>query len=242
MKIRQPKKLSLCIGNWFDGAINYNYEHKLFAEEDLPVAEVKEYFVGKLEQEIQSIEIWDDEEIKENHQILKDLGVKWVETFHKEVCGYIKPFEVQPYLKMGFKNSALELYAKPDVIEVSETIRDNKTSGKIWQQSKADQSLQPLCYSLFRDGLGKNIHREFYFDILVKTKTAKIQQLKVVVDDQKRKNFLIFMNNIKTQIESSYADDNFPPSAYYRNDNLCSKKYCPIAEECARQWEIKVKD
>lgn len=242
LKVKQPKKLSLCIGNWFDDSINYNYEHKLFSDEDLPVKEVKEFFVGKLEQEIQSIEIWDDQELKEHPKVLKDRGVKWIEKFHSDICHYVKPSQVQPYLKMGFKGSKIELYAKPDVIEITETIRDNKTSGKIWQQSKADSSLQPLAYSLFADGIGKNIIREFWFDILVKSIKPKIQQLKVIVDDQKRRNFLIFMNNIKTQIESSYSDNNFPPSAFYKGDNLCSKKYCPIAKECARRWSIRIKE
>jgi hypothetical protein len=239
LKIKQPKKLSLSFGNWIDDAVTQDYTVKAFSDKDLPLSEVKEIFVAKMESEVDRIEIWDDENKDKNYW--KDYGVKGIEVFYKDVCKFVSPEEIQPYLKMTFKDSPIELYGKPDVVEKTETIRDTKTTGRSWEQSKADQSLQPLCYSLFKDGIGMGIHREFYFDILVKLHKPKIQKLKVVVDDVKRKNFLRFINSVVKQIDNSLAENNFPNSAYYRADPLCCHRYCAVANECEKRYHIKIK-
>jgi hypothetical protein len=242
LKIPQKRKLSVVLGAIFDETINENYSAKLFSDKDLPSKEVVEIFASKFENEIQTIEIWDDEEIENNPSIIKDIMTSGVELFHKEVCHFVNPESVQPFLKMSFKNSPITIFGKPDVIEIEDrSIRDNKTSGRAWQENKANQMLQPLAYDLFKYGIGKNIRSEFFYDILIKTKKPKIQQIKVIIDDEKRKNFLRFMHSIVKQIDNSLAEDNFPPSAYYRADPLCSQKYCPVWKGCENRYHIKIR-
>jgi CRISPR/Cas system-associated exonuclease Cas4 (RecB family) len=104
-------------------------------------------------------------------------------------------------------------------------IEEFKTSGRAYSQLEADTSLQPTCYV--------NAAQEFYgrrasveYTVLVKTKTPKIQRLKV----ERADSDLGRLGDIIENIELAVRSDIFYPVESPLN---CST--CPFRHPC-REW------
>lgn len=235
LKYREPANQNLFFGTIFDDSLTYDYSHKIGVGKDLPKDVLTDYFRTRYESEKDKVENWEDEDAAK----LKEIGTKGIEIFYNEIFPNVQPKEVQPKLAMTFKDTNFILSGRPDLIEVSGTIVDNKTSGRAKPQYEVDQSPQALIYSIFKDG-GTDIVREVRFDVLVKTKAPKPQQIKTLITPEYRQSGLRFIANVIDNINSQLERKNFPPTAFHRGSWDCG--YCAVSDLCRKTWGFPVPD
>lgn len=234
LRIRQPLNHALFFGNIFDDTMNYNYKDKITSEKDLPRDVVTDFFVTKFDSEKQRVGSWEDKKPKD----LREVGAKGVSAFMEEVTPDVHPVEVQTRLSMTFQENNLVLVGYPDFIERGGVIGDNKTAGKSKRQEEIDRAYQPLIYSLFKDQTSE-APREVRYDVLVKTKKPKIQQIRTTVTGEDRRNGLKYISNTVALINSMKQTQNFPPMGY-RGPATWVCSYCAAADLCRKTWGTKV--
>ncbi len=122
-------------------------------------------------------------------------------------------------------------------------IHDDKTAGKTWlhrtgpkagkPNRSATTSLQPQAYTLaasedkdLRDqvDVGKLV-----FDIALRTKKPELQRVEVTVSPAQRADYLRAVEASRLQMIATIDHGFFYPN---RNSFLCSRRWCPFADEC----------
>lgn len=231
---REPSNSNLVYGFVHDDAVNWDYAHKKAHGNNRPKGDVQDYFRSAWDAKKDEILDWDEEDPAK----LKELGTKGIDVFYTDVMQSVIPVEVQPNLELPFKGTQFRLTGRPDFIDKPATIGDNKTSKTKKPDTFIAQGMQPVLYSLMKDGVqGKP--REVRFDILVKAKTGPwVQQMKVVIDENYRRGALNMMSSFVASINSSLATKNFPPSAFARKDWACD--YCGCKDLCRKVWGLPV--
>lgn len=216
-----------------DDAVNFDYGHKRTAGKDLPKSDVQDYFRSSFDAAKDKVLDWDGEDPAD----IKETGTKGINIFYDEVMQAVQPAEVQPKLEMSFKDSGLKLVGRPDFFETSGTIGDNKTSRAKKQDEFISQAVQPVYYSVLKDGLS-DVHREVRYDILVRTKVPKVQQMKVVIDQAYREASLRVLSSFVQKVNTQLSAKNFPPTAFFRKSWECG--YCPVKDLCRKVWGLPV--
>lgn len=234
LRIKQSLNHALFFGNVFDDTMNYNYEDKITSGKDLPKDVVQDFFATKFDSAQATVEDWEEQKPKQ----LREIGIGGVKLFLEEITPHVQVEEVQPKLSMTFKESNLVLTGYPDFIETVGTIGDNKTGGKSKRQSDIDQAIQPVVYSLFKDQLTDNV-REVRFDVLVKNKKPKVQQIKTVMTKERRQAGLKYISNSVSYIQTLKDAQNFPPLAFFRPGSWeCG--YCSASDLCRKTWGLDI--
>lgn len=227
LKLKRPSNHALFFGRKFDETLNYNYGNKRITDKDLPKDDLKDYFRAGFDAEKDQVDSWEDHSPAD----LKEIGTKGVDAFAEEVTPAVHPEEVQPKFQMTFSESNVILTGIPDFIEKSGTIGDNKTSGRAYDENKILQAHQPVIYSLSKDW-NSDKPREVRYDVLVKTKKPKVQQLKLEVTKEYRDAELQYLASAIDSIRNMMASKNFPPTAFHRGGWDCG--YCSHVETCRK--------
>lgn len=227
LKLKRPTNHALFFGRKFDEVLNYNYGNKKITDKDLPKADLQDYFRAGFDAEKDQVEMWEDHDPAD----LKEIGTKGVEAFANEVTPAVHIEEVQPKFQMTFEQSNVTLTGIPDFVEKSGTIGDNKTSGKSYGENKILQAHQPVIYSLSKDW-DSDKPREVRYDVLVKTKKPKVQQLKLLVTKEYRDAELQYLSNAIDSIRAMILSKNFPPTAFHRGSWDCG--YCAYSDTCRK--------
>ncbi len=246
LKYREPSNSNLMFGIVMDETLNYNYGEKITSGKDLPKSHLQDFFRTHFDAQKEKVELWEDEDPVK----LKEAGTEGVGLFHQDVIGTVMPARIQPKLSMTFANTNLILSGRPDVDEATGGIIDNKTAKASKPDTFINQSPQPPIYSILLDFEKSQkqaqtteliVHQkiqEVRFDILVKTKKPKIQQLKVAITPEDRKAALGVIANTVKMIKSLKDSDNFPPTAFFRGGWECG--YCPVAKLCRETWGLNI--
>jgi hypothetical protein len=179
------------------------------------------------------VDAWEDQD-PDN---LKEVGTKGLDIFYDEVVSEVHPAKVQPKLRMTFEDSNVILSGRPDVLEKSNQIIDNKTAKASKPETYIKQAIQPPIYSILTNPEEKK-PQEVRFDVLVKTKKPKVQPLKTVVTQEKRDATLKVVANTVDAIRMMKAKKNFPPDAFFRQGWECG--YCPVANLCRKTWGLDI--
>lgn len=233
LKYREPSNANLFFGTVFDETLNYNYGEKITSGKDLPKSTLQDYFRAQFDAGKDKVELWKDEQ----PDALKETGTSGVDVFREEVTDMVHPVKVQPKLSMTFSNANVILNGRPDVLDKSTVIVDNKTSAKTQPDTYIKQALQPPIYSILSKEEAQK-DQEVRFDILVKTKKPKVQQLKVTITDQHRQATLKVIANQLDLLSAMKERQNFPPSAFYRGGWECG--YCAVAGLCRKTWGLDI--
>lgn len=233
LKYREPLNGNLFFGSRFDETLNYNYGNKKTSGKDLPKGDLQDFFRATWDAQKDQVEGWEDAKPDE----MKEVGTNGIEVFHKEVLPSVQPVEVQPKLSMTFKNQNVVLTGYPDVLEGNSQIIDNKTSGKTQTETYIKQAIQPPVYSILTSAESTQ-PQEVRYDILVKTKKPKVQQLKTVITHADRQATLKYISNSIEAIRSMTDRKNFRPTAFFRGGWECG--YCPVANLCRETWGLNI--
>lgn len=225
--LKRPPGAALTFGGSFDVGINENYRHKEVKRKDLPVKQVKELFSAAWEEKKGNTLFLPDEKPGE----IKDIGIKCVDVFHKEICKKVQPVKgsVQKKIVIPFPNVDYDILGYLDVTDEKTGERvDNKTAGRSWPEDRPLKEIQPIIYTLGDKGVS-----HFRYDIAVKTKVPKTQQLKRVVTPVEKAGILRYIAHVKDAIDNEIF---FPR----REHTMCSHRFCGYAELCEKEfgWTI----
>lgn len=226
-KVFLPTSEGLFFGRVTDEAVSYNYAQKVHSDKDLPRDEIKDFFRTKFKETKDQVDDWggaDPDDVLEE-------GTGALDIFYNDVMRQVRPRAVQEKLRMSFSNSPLVVSGVPDVIEKTEVIADTKTA----KRAKSDsflQAPQPVFYSLLLDWSHEK-PREFRYDILVRTKKPKVQQMKTLVTKEYRDATLHQIAAVHEEINAKLqAGQTFLPTAFYRGGWECG--YCSVSEICRK--------
>ncbi len=192
--IKIPPKSALVVGKDFHKTLEVNYVQKVETHEDLPVADLKEFFAATFDEDIEAVE-WSDKEKAEKVDVakgrLKDTGVGCVEVYQEDVAPTIQPIELEQPFRIKFDNdfpydlggttdmtAEIDDQGDKEQIDIFRpdgvVIVDNKTAGQSPVKNAAHKSLQLTIYTIgyrARTGL---IERGCRLDSVVKNKKPKV--------------------------------------------------------------------
>lgn len=103
---------------------------------------------------------------------------------------------------MGFENVPYTLKGYLDLVDQNKIIRDTKTSKRSYPEDAAQTDLQLTAYSLaFRTFEGRQ-EQSLRFDVMVKNKTIKIQQISTARSQEDINRFLKIFAYVAKAIQS----------------------------------------
>lgn len=234
LKYKEPLNHNLFFGLRFDDTLNYNYGEKITSDKDLPKGDLQDYFRTQWDAQKDQVAAWEDQ----TPDNLKEIGTNGLSVFYDEVVGEVHPAQVQPKLRMTFEDENVILSGRPDVLEVSNQIIDNKTAKASKPETYIKQAIQPPIYSILTNPLGSTKPQEVRFDVLVKTKKPKVQPLKTVVTQEQRDATLKVVASTVDVIRMMEEKKNFPPDAFFRQGWECG--YCAVAKLCRKTWGLNI--
>jgi hypothetical protein len=174
---KQPPGAASLWGRADHAASELNYRQKVETGEDLPVAEVREFFQAQIDVEVEEAgglnEMeWKADQRSQKRKVIDDVkvrGAMLTEAYHLEVAPSVQPITVEEkfevmvdgvpvpiigYLDLEAKPSERHLAAKgegePATTYDLHRIIDRKTSGKKVSKPAADWSVQAGIYQLAR--------------------------------------------------------------------------------------------
>lgn len=225
-RLRKPPGAALTFGRSFGEGIDENYRHKAKQRVDLPVKKVEEIFSAEWNKgKSHTLFLPDEKPAK-----LKDLGIKCIDKFHKEVCSKVQPVpdSVQKKIIISFPNVDYDLLGFQDLEDEKGFTVDNKTANKSWPEDRPQKEIQPMIYTLPQPGKSK-----FRYDIAVKTTFPQIQQIEMIITPEQKQGILKYIAHIKDAIDSQV----FLPR---RDHYMCSHRWCGYAELCEKEFGWKI--
>lgn len=147
--------------------------------------------------------------------------------FNDQVAPTIQPVAVEERIEMMVPGLDIPMAGTIDWREADPAKwSDLKTSGKVWDQEKADAEIQPTLYPRLIEHLTGVRPTELKFNILVKTKEVKHQTLTTTRTDDDWRTLIQKARLMLAQIQAGI----FPPAdpAWWG----CSPKWCGYWWSC----------
>jgi len=230
IKIR-PKS-ALVVGKDFHKTVEVNYDQKKETHEDLPVADLKEFFAATFDEDIQEVE-WSKKEKAEKIEVvrgrLKDTGVGCVEIYQEVVAPAIQPIELEQPFRIQFDNDfpydlggttdmTAEVDDQGDEEQIAifrpegEVIVDNKTAGASPVKNAAHKSFQLTVYTIGHRARTGKIERGCRLDSVVKNKTPKVVCQPTIRTNAQLQTGLKLIGRIAQNIEHAKQTGAFLPA------------------------------
>lgn len=225
-----PPTGALLLGTNVHRAIEYNMSQKIETHEDLPEADVLDYFSAVFDAS-KSEAVWYEDERPGD---FKDTGIRVLKTHHQLVAPELMPLAVEKGFMLSLKSKPKTPDEEPivyptiegwvDLINTEHKIIDNKTIGQTPKTPKPDHKLQTTIYTagMRLSGMTDAKPRIIY---LVKTKTPKVVQFDVPITVSDWAYFQAVLNSVVRGIEN----DVFIPN---RNTWKCNRRWCGYWEMC----------
>jgi len=207
-------------------AQEFNYKQKIKSKKDLPLKEIDSFMVEFLITEFKNnSENPDFFSVrygkKETGEAIMCQAQKMLKTLYNEVMVNTQPLFVEMPITLNLLGQEFLLYI--DLIDEDFVIRDLKTSGQRYNESAIELNTQLTAYALgFRTKFGKK-EKAVQLDVLTKTKTPQIQQLRTQITDLQIARFLNSLEQINKAIEAKI----FPPV-----DNQMACSWCDFKDIC----------
>lgn len=220
------------LGNAADTTANEAYLQRK-ARDTLPaVGDVLDRFAAMWDWHAALVEEWDGE----TRGAMLDDGVRCMRLWRTRVAPHVRPESVQPTIRrqFGAAGDVWTLSGRLDVVAdtgAGRAIADLKLSARRFGADRITRSTQPAAYSLLSDA------PIFEFHVLVRTVTPQVQILRGVVDDVDRAHFLRVAEMTRRTIRAASTTGDWIPN---RGHFLCSRRYCPFADACEREYGGRV--
>lgn len=232
--LKIPPNTSLLLGSCYDASANLAYSFKKEKGKEEKVSVLQDCFADVFDNE--KPRVFFDEGEKPGD--LKDLGIKTVATFHKDLYPNVIPKEIQMKGSIKFSNVDYELVTIVDLIDIEDEVIDNKTTKKRWSVGQEFKAFDPVIYSLWFENEFKKPPKEFRFDIAIMKAKPEIQQVSVKVSEEEKQGFLKYTAYVVDSINKDSERGVFLP----RYDSfLCSKKKCGYWAMCQKDWGKVIK-
>ncbi len=196
--LKIPPTSSLTLGKSVHSALEGNYRQKIETKQDLPAEKMLDLFSDRWEKEVQET-IFDEDE---NAGTIKDDGIKLVGIYHGQISPTIQPKLVEKEFNLSFENVNYTLKGIIDLVDVEGTIIDHKTAKRSMMTEDVESNIQLTCYSLAYRSLFGTPEKELRFDVMVKTKIPKLQQISTSRTQADIDRFLKVVGYVSKAIQS----------------------------------------
>ena len=219
--LKIPPTGSLSLGKSVHAALEANYSQKIATKQDLPAEKVLDLFSDRWEKE--AVETVFDEDEKAG--VVKDTGVKMVTVYHEQISPTIQPRLVEHEFNLSFENVSYTLKGIIDLVDVEGTIIDHKTSKRSMIPEDVGSDIQLTCYALAYRSLFSVSEKGLRFDVMVKTKVPKLQQIPTTRSQEDIQRFLKIMGFVSKAIQSGtlYPCENKQTCSWCGYRALCEK-------------------
>lgn len=216
-----PPTGSLTLGKSIHSALEANYSQKIESKQDLPAEKVLDLFSDRWEKEAAETIFGEEEKAG----VVKDTGVKMVTLYHDQISPTIQPRLVEHEFNLNFLNVSYTLKGVIDLVTDAGEIVDHKTSKRSMVPEDVRSDLQLSCYALaYRSLFGEPEHG-LRFDVMVKTKEPKLQQIPTTRTKEDIQRFLKIMGFVSKAIQSGtlYPCENKQTCSWCGYRGLCSQ-------------------
>ena len=216
-----PPTGSLLLGKSVHSALEANYSQKIESKQDLPAEKVLDLFSDRWEQEVKETVFDEDEKAG----MVKDDGVKMVTVYHGQISPTIQPRLVEQGFNLFFENVSYTLKGIIDLVDVEGVIIDHKTAKRSMAPDDVAADIQLTCYALaYRSVFGAQ-EKELRFDVMVRTKVPKLQQIPTTRTEEDIQRFLKILGFVSKAIESGifYPCGNRQVCSWCGYYGLCEK-------------------
>jgi len=219
--LKIPPVSAITLGKSIHSALEANYSQKINTKQDLPVTQIADLFSDFWEEEAKETLFEADERAGE----VKDEGIGLINVYHEQISPNIQPKIVEKEFELSFENVSYTLKGKLDLVDSQDIIIDHKTSKRSMQVESILSDLQLTCYALaYRQVLGLK-ERALRFDVMVRNKKPKIQQLETQRTEEDINRFLKVLAYVSKAIHSNI---------FYPNENY----FCGVCgyKELCKRW------
>lgn len=217
-----PPTSSLTLGKSIHTALEANYRHKIETKHDLPEQTVLDLFSDRWDKSVGETLFEEDEQAGS----VKDDGIRLVTAYHKEIAPQIEPKHVEKEFNLAFDNVSYTLKGVIDLVDTKDTIIDHKTAKRSMAPDDVASDLQLTCYALaYRSVFGVQ-EKELRFDVMVRTKVPKLQQITTSRKQEDINRFLKVLGFVSKAIESGI---------FYPCEDRQTCSWCGYKELC-RKW------
>ncbi len=141
---------------------------------------------------------------------VKDDGIKLITNYHKIVAPKIQPIYVEREFNLNLEDG-YKLNGFMDIIDDKDFIVDHKTTKRSMTEDAVKSDLQLTAYALAYRKLEGKEEAGLRFDVMVRTKKPKIQQIKTYRTGQDIDRLLKLFRYVRKAIDSEifYPNQNF---------------------------------
>lgn len=226
---RIPPGIALVVGGSVHKASEFNFKQKLSTETDVGLEALQDTVATNYAKTLDERGVFlAPDEAPGAKKLLgegKDTAVGLMKPYHDDFAVYIQPeiIEARTTLDIGID---LPVVAVLDLYTKDKRLSDLKTAARSWSQGKADTSTQATIYREVVKALTGEYPDKITFDILVKTKTPKLQTLETSRTDE---DLRIVAKRFRQMIRMVSAGI-FPPAE--PDGWICSPRFCGFYFTC----------
>jgi len=169
LKIPPPSEITL--GKSIHLTLEENYRQKIKTRKDLPLEQIKDLFSDAWERRVKDTLFEEDEKPGK----VKDDGIRLVTSYHKIIAPKIQPVYVEKEFSLNLEDYTLKGFI--DLVDDRNFIVDHKTTKRSMREDQVRNDPQLTAYSLAYRKLEGRKERGLRFDVMVRTKEPKIQQI-----------------------------------------------------------------
>lgn len=226
--IKLPARGAMTLGLAVDGAVSLNLSQKIHTDEDVPLEQALDWYSDEFEARRARTE-WQEDEDPDK---LKDVGAALVELHHHEIAPSIDPESVQERFLIR-TDAGYDLGGTIDLVEKSGVIADTKTSRTAYGEEDTLKSIQATLYDFAYEALRGRKSSGFRFDVLIKTKVPRAQQVHASVGQDDRNWLFETVAQVDRGIRAGVALP-APEGSWY-----CSPKWCGYWSICKGRGNAK---
>ncbi len=210
----------MTLGKSIHSTLEENYRQKIKTKQDLPIEQWTDFFSDNWEKGASETSFEKDEK----PGVIKDEGVKLIKTYHELIAPKIQPVSVEKEFLINVYGLKYPLLGYIDLVDDDGYIIDHKVAKRSWPKNQEHKDLQLTAYSLAYKRLKGKCEKGLRYDVMVRTKEPKIQQLLTKRTNEDIKRFKKLLSYVNHSIETGifYPNENYMcPSCGY--SDLCKK-------------------
>jgi len=218
--LKIPPAGVMTLGKSIHSTLEENYRQKIRTGQDLSLEHWRDYFSDTWENSLEET-VFEDGEKPED---LKNDGMKLIDVYHSQIAPNVQPVDVEREFLIDVDGVEVPLLGYIDLIDDKGFIIDHKVANKSWPKGREHSDLQLTAYALaYRQTEGKD-ENGLRYDVMVRTKNPKINQLETTRSQEDIRKFSKLLNHVNRSIKTGifYPNDNFlcPVCGYA---DLCKK-------------------
>jgi len=222
---REPRPLvpAIILGQAYHRALEFGLKARLTDGTELSVAEIRQVANDAWQMATAGEEIvWDGEKPEE----LRDQAATLAALYWEQIAPGVTPQAVEVGFKVEVPGVDVPFIGVIDLVD-NGVLVDHKTASKGWGQYRADGDIQAAAYTYAYWRMTGRI-LPFRFDVAIKTKTPRIEQLPTVRTERQLLWYERLIQAAWGQIQAGVFVPN--PTSW-----ACSEKGCPFWRQCMGQ-------